>query len=169
MSHVPDVESVGICGERWPCISLPQSSGRGYRFFYQSFRPNLFCIVVDCPPKKEGSGPCAGKVEFFLSTFRKPCGFLVVCRLAPRSRYNRVVVESPLIEDVFVGGTRFLRMYIHCVWSLSRLWGAGGRASLGSLPMASLSATSLARMLARSLAASWWVSGDGQCIETRRN
>ena len=38
-------------------------------------------------------------------------------------------------------------------------------ASFGSLPIASLSATSLAR----SLAASWWVSGDGQCIETRRN
>ena len=34
----------------------------------------------------KGSGPCAGKVEFFLPTVRKPCGFLVVCRLAPRSR-----------------------------------------------------------------------------------
>ena len=39
---------------------------------------------------------------------------------APRSRQNRLVVESPLIEDVFVCCTRFLRMYFHRV--SSRHW-----------------------------------------------
>ena len=59
-------------------------------------------------------------------------------RLPPRAQIsiNRVVVESPLIEDVFVCGTRFLRMYIHCVWSrhwpspLTHQYAASDRARL---------------------------------------
>ena len=45
-----------------------------------------------------------------------------VSQRTPRSRSSRLVVEPPLIEDVFVGicCTRFLRMYIHCV--SSRRW-----------------------------------------------
>ena len=45
---------------------------------------------------------------------------LVVSHRASRSRKNRLVVESPLIEDVFVWCTLFLRMYIHRV--SSRHW-----------------------------------------------
>ena len=45
---------------------------------------------------------------------------LVVSCRARRSRQNRLVVESPLIEDVFVCCTRFLRMYFHRV--TSRHW-----------------------------------------------
>ena len=45
---------------------------------------------------------------------------LVVNHRVPRSRQNRLVVESPLIEDVFVCCTSFLRMYIHRV--SSRHW-----------------------------------------------
>ena len=47
---------------------------------------------------------------------------LVVSHRTPRSRQNRLVVESPapLKEDVFVCCTRFLRMYLHRV--SSRHW-----------------------------------------------
>ena len=45
---------------------------------------------------------------------------LVVSHRAPRSRKNRLVVESLPIEDVFVWCTLFLRRYIHRV--SSRHW-----------------------------------------------
>ena len=88
----------------------------------------------------------------FAQPFECP-SLLVVSHRVPRSRQNRLEVESPLIEDVFVCCTSFLRMYFHRV--SSRHWpsplthqsdyGAHPRrASFGSLPFASLSATSLA-------------------------
>ena len=55
----------------------------------------------------------------FAQPFECP-SLLVVSHRAPRSRQNRLVVESPLIEDVFVCCTRFLRMYFHRV--SSRHW-----------------------------------------------
>ena len=47
-------------------------------------------------------------------------GALPVSHRAPRSRKNRLVVESLPIEDVFVWCTLFLRRYIHRV--SSRFW-----------------------------------------------
>ena len=57
----------------------------------------------------------------FAQPFECP-SLLVVSHRAPRSRQNRLVhvVESPLIEDVFVCCTRFLRMYFHR--ALAHLW-----------------------------------------------
>ena len=53
----------------------------------------------------------------FAQPFECPSLLDVVSHRVPRSRQNRLVVESPLIEDVFVCCTSFLRMYFHRVSS----------------------------------------------------
>ena len=67
-----------------------------------------------------------GDLGFLPSPFAQPfeCpSLLVVSHRVPRSRQNRLVVESPLIEDVFADvapACSFLRMYFHRV--SSRHW-----------------------------------------------
>ena len=88
----------------------------------------FFCVSV-CPSVYPVCRPKFGSAKvralwhssLFSNRLNHECpSLLVVSHRASRSRKNRLVVESPLIEDVFVWCTLFLRMYIHRV--SSRHW-----------------------------------------------
>ena len=84
-------------------------------------------------------------------------GLLVVSYRAPRSRKNRPVVALILIENVFVCCTRFLRMIAmaHPCRVPAFFWLFAIRELVSNKPCAIL-------------AASWSVSGDGQCRDETR-
>ena len=124
----------------FPALSSPDNSEAGLRLRI-SF---LFWLTI------------AQKAEI-LHPVRMSWRLLVVSYRAPRSRKNRPVVALILIENVFVCCTRFLRiiaMAHPC------------RPSFGSFVCAIRELVS--NKPCAILAASWSVSGDGQCRDETR-